>query len=190
MNTETKTETYEQYVARREQELFNERIEKDKSNLEKNRAMLHARFGRLGINRPLARTQADIEEIAKEERAVLGANVEAHPGIIKPDSVKSEELNASISAEKQAKNALNDVVTDQKTIDAETSIKQSLHDHFDLVATSIQGGTHLSVAEIITKCGLLVNKANSNVVASLLKNTGHIYCKSKGQRGYWVTVRA
>ena len=89
MNTETKTETYEQYVARREQELFNERIEKDKSNLEKNRAMLHARFGRLGINRPLARTQADIEEIAKEERAVLGANVEAHPGIVQHEPAEN-----------------------------------------------------------------------------------------------------
>lgn len=126
-----------------------------------------------------------------------------------------DEQCSSIDVEKQPENDENSVVIGQKTSVPEIvdsrhfcdlgkpffddgtqpevevpPIEQLLHTHYDLLDTSIQSGTHLSVAEVLNRCGLPVNKANSNVVAALLKNTGHNYCKSKGQRGYWVTVRS
>jgi len=192
MNTETVT----QYESRRRQEIQDEAIAKAESNKIKNRAMLSARFGRLGINRPLQRTQQELAVVAAEEKIVLGAVVAPATNIVleapKNDAGASlpEALSKSISVEKEVKIEGNSVVNGNKPLDAENSIEATLHAHFDLSDTSIQSGTHLSVADVLNRCGLPVNKANSNVVAALLKNTGHNYCKAKGKRGYWVTVRS
>ncbi len=195
MNTETKSETYDEYVARREQELFQERLAKDKYNLEKNRAMLNAKFRRFGINTPLPRSQADLEPIIKEERTILGADVHQdtrNAAIVKPDSEVKSEQSDTVNTSKEPLIGLNEtVIANHETGD----IEKLIHGHFDLVGHNSENGAqldgaHLSCTEILLQCGAQPSKANVNTVSSLLKSLGFVSCKSKGKRGYRVTARA
>jgi len=187
------------------------------SNKAKNIAYLSAQNAKFGFGRQMPRTQNELEKVNAGIENNLLSTVHSKAKINDVVDAQSELIDQqsnSIDAEKQPKNTLNDVVTGSFSIvhekvdcreffdlskpfvddgtqleGKEPSIEATLHDHFDLENTSIEHGTHLSVTEVITKCGLTANKANSNVVAALLKNTGHNYCKSKGKRGYWVTTR-
>ena len=126
MNTEIETVT--QYESRRRQEIQDEAIAKAESNKIKNRAMLSARFGRLGINRPLQRTQQELAVVAAEEKIVLGAVVAPATNIVleapKNDAGASlpEALSKSITVGNEAKIDENSVVNGNKPLDAENSI--------------------------------------------------------------------
>lgn len=71
MNTETKSETCEQYIQRREQELRDTQIASSKIRTLKNDAEIRARYSRFGIFKPLARSQSELEAVAEEDRRVL-----------------------------------------------------------------------------------------------------------------------
>src|SRR5450759_248387 len=157
MNTETKLETYDEYVARRERALFDERLAKDKYNLEKNRAMLNARQGRFGINRQLSRTHDQLAIIAPEETIVLGANVEAPLNIVRQpepaenlavgdhDSALKSEQYDTVNTQKEPLIGLNEtVIANPETGD----IEKLLHAHFNLGGVYLNEGAHLSATEI------------------------------------------
>ncbi len=96
MNTETKTETYEQYECRRRQEVQDEAVAKAESNKILNKSRQNARFSRFGINTPLPRNQEQLAIVAEAEKRVLGIVVEPATNIaVQP---KTAEILAVVDA--------------------------------------------------------------------------------------------
>jgi hypothetical protein len=111
------TESYEAYCARREREIFEERLLTSKLQKERNYAVLRSKLSRFGVMQPMPRTQEEIEVIAKSEREILGADVRASIlNTVKADVVAALEDKqcSSITDEKEHQNALNETVIGQK----------------------------------------------------------------------------
>lgn len=126
MNTETKSETYEQYESRRRVEIQDEQVATNELNKIANKARQNARFGRFGINRPSPRTQEQLAVIAAEERTILGVNVDPATNIaVQPKPAEnnavadagaelSDEQGKSITIEKLPENDEIDAVIGEK----------------------------------------------------------------------------
>lgn len=92
-------ETVEMYTARREREIFEERLITAKIQKERNYAVLRAKFSRFGMTEPMPRTIEEIAVITATELRVLGADTQSNNAKVDDGAVlKSEQSDTVITS--------------------------------------------------------------------------------------------
>src|SRR5450759_4111894 len=134
-------ETVEMYTARREREIFEERLITAKIQKERNYAVLRAKFSRFGTVMPLPRSQQELEVIAQSEREILGTNTQSNNA---DNMLKSAQSNTVIDEKEPISDMELLVTANTETGD----IVQLLHKHFNLGGSFLNEGAFFSATEI------------------------------------------